>query len=97
MRALFAISGLKVLSTTYGLNGGSVRAVSVPGPPESLDKMALDDPMEIQQSNAVGVQEAYRSLARQKVLVCDKNGPQGCYQATFPTNGKSRLDNYSMP
>ena len=50
MRALFAISGLKVLSTTYGLNGGSVRAVSVPGPPESLDKMALDDPMEIQQA-----------------------------------------------
>ena len=50
LRALFAISGLRVLSTSYGLNGGSVRAVSVPGPLETLDKMALDDPVEVQRA-----------------------------------------------
>jgi 2-polyprenyl-3-methyl-5-hydroxy-6-metoxy-1,4-benzoquinol methylase len=50
MRALFAISGLKVLSTSYGLNGGSVRVVCVPGQPEMLEKMALDDPSEVQRA-----------------------------------------------
>jgi len=50
LRALFAISGLRVLSTSYGLNGGSVRAVSVPGPLETLDKMALDDPVAVQRA-----------------------------------------------
>lgn len=48
LKALFETSGLNVLSISFGLNGGSVRAVSVPGQPESLEKMDLDDPLEIQ-------------------------------------------------
>ena len=50
LRALFETSGLRVLSTTYGLNGGSVRAVSVPGQPTTLEKMALDDAEEVQRT-----------------------------------------------
>ena len=47
LRALFEISGLKVLSTTYGLNGGSVRAISVPGKVEPLEGMELDDAVKV--------------------------------------------------
>jgi 2-polyprenyl-3-methyl-5-hydroxy-6-metoxy-1,4-benzoquinol methylase len=48
LRAQFETSGLNVLSMTYGLNGGSVRAVSVPGPTRKLEEMVLDDPSDIQ-------------------------------------------------
>ncbi len=47
LRALFETSGLKILSATYGLNGGSVRVVSVPGQLATLEKTALDDPDEV--------------------------------------------------
>ncbi|MBN2331743.1 MAG: class I SAM-dependent methyltransferase [Deltaproteobacteria bacterium] len=47
LRALFEISGLSVLSTSYGLHGGSVRVVSSRGFPKDLLDMELDDPEEI--------------------------------------------------
>jgi 2-polyprenyl-3-methyl-5-hydroxy-6-metoxy-1,4-benzoquinol methylase len=43
LRALFETSGLNVLSISYGLNGGSVRAVSAVGQPKALAELTLDD------------------------------------------------------
>ena len=47
LKALFETSGLNVLSISFGLNGGSVRAVSEPGPVKTLTSLALDDPKDV--------------------------------------------------
>jgi 2-polyprenyl-3-methyl-5-hydroxy-6-metoxy-1,4-benzoquinol methylase len=47
LKALFETSGLEVLSVSFGLNGGSVRAVSQPGPVKALADIELDDPLDV--------------------------------------------------
>ena len=50
LRAQFELAGLNVLSTTFGLNGGSVRVVSVPGQPAKLETMTFDDPEKVRKA-----------------------------------------------
>ena len=53
LRALFETSGLHVLSISYGLYGGSVRAIGVPGLAKNLKEMDLDDPAEIRRETLI--------------------------------------------
>ncbi len=47
LKAIFEISGLEVLSTSFGLHGGSVRVIARHGVAKDIEELNLDDPHEI--------------------------------------------------
>lgn len=47
LKAIFEISGLEVLSTSFGLHGGSIRVVANKGMSKDLKELDLDEPYQI--------------------------------------------------
>ncbi len=95
LRALFETSGLKVLSTTYGLNGGSVRAVSVPGQPEPLEKMDLDDPEEVQRATLLAFKRHTAVWPVNKFWYVIRMARKGVVKFRFKKMQKAGRDNHS--
>lgn len=58
LRAVFQLSGFRVIETTFGMNGDFVRVTSKVGEIESLEDIKLDDPIAIEQQTL----ESWRSL-----------------------------------
>ena len=92
LRALFETSGLKVLSTTYGLNGGSVRAVSAPGRQELLEKMALDDPMEVQRATLLAFKRHTAPWPFKQFWYAIRMARKGVVKARFKRARKAGLN-----
>jgi len=89
LKALFETSGLKVLSTTYGLNGGSVRAVSVPGQPEPLEKMDLDDPLEVQRATLLAFKRHTAAWPVKKFWYVIRMARKGVVKLSFKQKEKA--------
>jgi 2-polyprenyl-3-methyl-5-hydroxy-6-metoxy-1,4-benzoquinol methylase len=95
LRALFETSGLRVISTTYGLNGGSVRAVSVPGQPATLEKMALDDAEEIRRTTLLAFKRHTAAWPVKKFWYVIRMARKGVVKFRFKQIQKAGRDNHS--
>lgn len=89
LRALFEISGLKVLSTTYGLNGGSVRAVGVPGQPEPLARMNLDNSVRVQKATLLAFKRHTAVWPVKKFWYATRMVRKGIVKLRFKQTGKA--------
>ena len=93
LRALFESSGLKVLSTNYGLNGGSVRAVSVPGQPTTLESLVFDDPEKVRKATLLAFKRHTASWPIKKFWYAVRMARKGAVKIRFKQTQKNGRDN----
>ncbi len=71
LSATFEVSGLRVLSISYGLDGGTVRAIGTPAVPRELSELELDDPRQVLEETKSAIKrlkrEGYRRALGQAI------------------------------